>query len=83
MSIFLNVFLSTAVLITSFHIAFLFREPVPDFSPSGGMWVTRDAKGQILSMSPDRPVFRNPLDFSAPIKGIATYGYEWKYKEHQ
>lgn len=52
------------------------KEPYSNFT--GGKWVTRDAKGMVLSIGQHGPVFRV---FGYKLKGIKTISYEWDYKQ--
>jgi hypothetical protein len=78
----MNILLSILCFVMGTYLAF-FHEPIrlQETLFKGGLWVTRDAKGHVLSTSPHQPVFNSPLDFAVPIKGIKTYGYEWKIEE--
>jgi hypothetical protein len=78
----MNILLSILCFVLGIYIA-LYREPrcSNESEFKGGLWVTRDEKGQVLTTSPHQPLFSSPLDFPVPIKGIVTYGYEWRVKK--
>ncbi len=78
----MNILLSILCFVMGIYLAF-FQESKCNHETEfkGGLWVTRDVKGQVLSTSVDGPLFINPYIGYEPIRGIVSYGYEWKIKE--